>query len=152
MTLNSDRPTEAPRRGGDAADVAASVIRRMNVRSTILGWISMILWLLVAGGVVAYTCFFVTYVNPTLEHVAVHSRDLSAQGEEIRNHFFYILPRIAEITVMSAYAWAGLVVLAAAWTLLYVRASRKATLRQIHAGLAEISEQLKALSSSQAVE
>ena len=88
MTLNSDRPTKAPRRGGDAADVAASVIRRMNVRSTILGWISMILWLLVAGGVAAYTWFFVTYVNPTLEYVAVHSRDLSEQGEEIRNHFF----------------------------------------------------------------
>ena len=152
MTLNSDRPNEAPQQGEDAADVAASVIRRMNARSTILGWISMILWLLVAGGVVAYTWFFVTYVNPTLKHVAVHSHDLSEKGEQIRNDFFYRLPRIAEITVISAYAWAGLVVLAAACTLLYIMASRRATLRQIHAGLAEISEQLKVLFSSQAVE
>jgi len=152
MMLNSDRPNEAPQQGGEAADVTASVIRRMNVRSTILGWISMVLWLLVAGGVVAYTWFFVTYVNPRLRHVAVHSHDLSEEGEQIRSGFLYMLPRIAEITVISAYAWAGLVVLAAACTLLYVRASRKATLRQIHAGLAEISEQLKVLSASQAAE
>lgn len=152
MTLNSDRPTKAPQRGGDAADEAASVIKRMNVRSTILGWISMVLWLLVAGGVVAYTWFFVTYVNPRLIHLAEHSNDLSEKGEQIRNDFFYILPTIAEITAISAYAWAGLVVLAAACTLLYVMASRRATLRQIHAGLAEISEQLKVLSASQAAE
>lgn len=152
MTLNSDRPHEAPQQGGDAADVAASVIRRMNVRSTILAWISMILWLLVAGGVVAYTWFFVTYVNPILLALAHYgSHDLSKHEEQVRR-FFRVLPTIADITVISAYAWAGLVVLAAACTLLYVRTSRKATLRQIHAGLAEISEQLKVLSSSQAVE
>jgi hypothetical protein len=152
MTLNSDRPTETSKRGGTAADVAASVIRRMNVRSTILGWISMILWLLVAGGVVAYTWFFVTYVNPHLVYVVVHRHDLSEEGEQVRNDFFDILPKTAEITVISAYAWAGLVVLAAACTLLYVMASRRVTLHQIHAGLAEISEQLKVLSTSQAVE
>jgi hypothetical protein len=112
----------------------------------------MILWLLVAGGVVAYTWFFVTYVNPHLVYVVVHRHDLSEEGEQVRNDFFDILPKTAEITVISAYAWAGLVVLAAACTLLYVRASRRATLRQIHAGLAEISEQLKVLSTSQAVE
>ena len=152
MTLNSDRPTETPQRGGDAADVAASVIRRMNVRSTILGWISMILWLVVAGGVVAYTLFFVTYVNPIVLAVAHYSsEDVSRYEEQVRV-FLRVLPTIADITVVSACAWAGLVVLAAACTLLYVRASRKATLRQIHAGLAGISEQLKVLSSSQAVE
>ncbi len=152
MTLNSDRPTKAPQRGGDAADVAASVIKRMNVRSTILGWISMVLWLLVAGGVAAYTWFFVTYVNPSLIHVAVLRHDLSEKGEQVRNNFVYMLPKIAEITAMSAYAWAGLVVLAAACTLLYIMASRRATLHQIHAGLAEISEQLKVLSTSQPAE
>ena len=152
MTHNSDRPHESPQHDGDAADVAASVIRRMNLRSTILGWISMILWLLVAGGVVAYTWFFVTYVNPTLIHAAAHSNDFSEKGEQIRSDFLYRLPRIAEITVISAYAWAGLVVLAAACTLLYVMASRNATLHQIHAGLVEISEQLKVLSVSQTVE
>ena len=149
MTLNSDRPTEAPQQGGDAADVAASVIRRMTLRSTILGWISMTLWLLVAGGVVAYTWFFVTYVNPILLAAAHHrhfSPDLSKHEGAVR-HFFSVLPTVSNITVISAYAWAGLVVLAAACTLLYVRASRKATLGQIHAGLAEISEQLKVLST-----
>ncbi len=154
MTLNSDRPTEAPQRGGDAADVAASVIRRVNMRSTILGWISMVLWLLVAGGVIAYTWFFVTYVNPILR-AAAHYRHFSpdsSKHEGAVRHFFRVLPTVTDITVMSACAWAGLVVLAAACTLLYIRASRQATLRQIHAGLAEISEQLKVLSASQAAE
>ena len=151
MTLNSDRPTEAPQRGGDAVDVAASVIRRMNVRSTILGWISMILWLLVAGSFVAYNWFFVAWIYPFLFSLAEHSLDLSKREEAVRS-LHDELPTIADIIMISAYVWAGLVVLAAACTLLYVMASRRATLRQIHAGLAEISEQLKVLSSSQAVE
>jgi len=152
MTPNSERPTETPQHGGDAADLAASVIGRMNRRSAILGWISMILWLLVAAGVVAYTWFFVTYVNPILAAVVHYSQhDLPEHEEQVRR-FFHALPIITDITTVSACAWAGLVVLAAACTLLYVQASRRATLRQIHAGLAEISEQLKALSTSQAVE
>ena len=108
----------------------------------------MILWLLVAGGVAAYTWFFVTYVNPILLAAAHYAgRDVSKHEEQVRR-FFHVLPTIVDITVISAYAWAGLVVLAAACTLLYVRASRQAALRQIHAGLAAISEQLKAISSS----
>jgi len=154
MTPNSERPTETPQHGPDAADLAASVIGRMNRRSAILGWISMILWLLVAGGVVAYTWFFVTYVNPILvaaAHYKHFSPDLSKHEETVR-HFFRVLPTVTDITAISSCVWAGLVVLSAAWTLLYVRASRRATLHQIHAGLAEISEQLKALSAPQAIE
>ncbi len=112
----------------------------------------MLLWLLVAGGIAGYTWFFVLYVNPALKYVAVHSHESSEDAEQIRANFFYMLPRIAEITVISAYAWAGSVVLAAACTLWYVMASRRATLRQIHAGLADLSEQLKTLSASQAAE
>ena len=152
MTFNSDRSPEAPQRGGDAADMAASVIRRMNLRSTILGWISMILWLLVAGWVVGFAWYFFLFIGPCLVRMSSHGHELSRLGYEARINFYNMLSRISEISVMSACAWAGLVVLAAACTLLYVRASRRATLRQIHAGLAEISEQLKMLSSSQAVE
>jgi hypothetical protein len=152
MTVKNDRRNDAPRQAGDAADVAESVIRRMSLRSTILGWISMILWLLVAGGVAAYTWFYVTYVNPLLIALVHYSSQDASKYEEQVSRFFNVLPTIADITVVSAYAWAGLVVLAAACTLLYVRASRKATLRQIQVGLAEISAQLKLLSSSQAGE
>ena len=152
MTLHSDRSHEATQQGADSAEVAAAVIRRMNLRTRILGWISMILWLLVAAGVVAYTWFLATYVVPILVAVAHYSgEDVSKYEQQVRV-LARVLPTVAEITLTSACAWAGLVVLAAACTLLYVGASRKATLRQIHAGLAEISEQLKTLSSPHAVE
>lgn len=151
MTLNSSDRGEAPDRDGDAVDMAASVTRRMNVRTAILGWLSMILWLLVAGGVVAYAWFFVAYVVPPMKHVAMHSHEMSEHAVQVRGDFQYMLPTVAEITMTSAFVWAGLVALAAACTLSYIMASRRATLRQIHAGLAEISEELKVLAAPQTV-
>jgi heme exporter protein D len=48
----------------------------------------------------------------------------------------------------GAYVWVALLTLAAIATLLLITASRRATLREIHAHLADISEQLRQLSQA----
>ena len=145
MSADSDCPMEARHQAERAGVVATSVIRRAKMRSAALGWTTLILWLLVAGGFVAYNLVFFTFFYPLLVEIVNEGFDPSGPELDKLQEVLRVLP---SVTMIWAYAWAGLVALSATCTVLYVMASRKATLSQIHAGLAEMSEQLKVLSTN----
>jgi hypothetical protein len=145
MAATNDSPSGTGHQAEHAGAVASSVVRRVRIRCAVLGWATLALWLSVAASFLAYVQVFFTYFYPQFRrHV-----DVAAESAELpRGHIeglAAVMKALATVTVSWAYVWAGLVVLAAACTLLYVSATRRATLRQIQAGLAQISEQLREL-------
>jgi hypothetical protein len=111
-----------------------------------LAALTVTLWGCVAAGAACYCWCFMTYIFPLLKWMAT-------AGEESRhalsNAVWRELQLTGEITLVGTYVWAVLVVMAAVCTVLFILASRRATLRQIHGSLAEISRQLRALSERQ---
>ena len=133
--------------GRDAAGGAGpdEVTRRVLERDRRRVWwaaaVTTLLWVLVGVGLLTVVWYYLTYLHPK---VLLHLRT----GEP--------LPRDSEHTwgLVAGYiaAWLGgvfvLVVAAAVSTVGLVSMSRRATLRQVNASLAEISEALHRLQRS----
>jgi hypothetical protein len=128
----------------DAADLAATFVARDRRRLQGLGGLILVLWLIGAGGI-----SFVLY------ELSVHVPEYFALITEIREGGLSMdeWQRIQEnnlggfqiglsITVGSV----AILALAALGTFLLVLASRRATLRQVNASLALISDRLQQLS------
>jgi hypothetical protein len=122
---------------------AAREIKRARRLAGVLGGMTIGLWSLVALGAASYCYCFVTYVVPIWRYWATTDPKF---GDELTKALLEEIGLLAQTTLIGTYVWAGLIILAATSTVLYVMASRRATLRQIHNSLAEISEQLRAFS------
>ncbi|MBN2022474.1 MAG: hypothetical protein JW809_06730 [Pirellulales bacterium] len=132
-----------------AKQIAESTVRKARRRGTILGWATAVLWAAVAAGHVVF--YLVLYIKffPVVEKI-IHDAYETEGGRPVPYETVsYVLGYFQWFAMTSAYVWAGLIAAAAACTILYVMASRRATLHQLHAGLAEISDQLRALSARQ---
>jgi hypothetical protein len=112
--------------------------------------VTLVLWILVAAGVVLYASFFFIQLYPRLVESWQLGADAAVEGSGIEpdnlraaTHWYRL---VARFMMAGAVILAGLLGLAAISTLLCITTSRRATLRQIQASLAEISEQLRSIS------
>lgn len=115
------------------------IVRRERWRVQLWAVATGALWVVTALYLLVLLWFYVVFVHPVLhEHFTSEYVDPSAMKPRM----------MLVISLLKALLWwPGLLFLAAACTTLFTLASRRATLRQIHARLAEISEQLKALAT-----
>jgi hypothetical protein len=126
----------------DPRQLAGKVLARERWRVRLLATLTVLLWLLAAAGV-----FFVLYVatwhlypkqQQLMRDATLGKLPVEKVVERQAVHF-----RMIEICTQVVAAAFVALTLAALGTVLLVLASRRATLRQINAQLAEISEQLK---------
>jgi hypothetical protein len=122
--------------------LAAQVLARERWRLRLLAALTVLLWLAAAAGVfwVLYAAIFHLYPKQQqLMHDAALGEFPAAKVVEIQALHFQAVEICTRVVAASFVA----LTLAALCTVLLVLASRTATLRQINASLAEISEQLK---------
>lgn len=129
---------------GSASVDAAALLCRAGRRVRWWGRAALLLWLLVAGGTMALCYSFFVLVYPKLFQLAVEG-DGAAEGSD--HALRESLRLIPQLTLVGTALWAGVLALAAVSTVLFVSASRKATLHELHGRLAEISQQLRQLAS-----
>lgn len=126
----------------DARDQAERVIRRDRRMVRSLTAATVVLWLLAALGVIVihfgFLVFFLPKINELLQHP--HDPKTASQWEDVVYHFSRLSVPIVSVSVSA-------MLLAALTTILLVFASRRATLRQIQASLAQISEQLRLIAN-----
>ena len=113
------------------------VLARDRRRVRLLAGLAALFWLLAAAGVVAFCPFYVMNVAPRLR--AYHAGRAQLQND------WEAWARVGEWAAYLSLACVLSLFLAAVCTLLLVLFSRRATLRQINASLADISEQLRQL-------
>ncbi len=109
-----------------------------------LGWATMVLWVFVATGFVLGVHGYFTWLHPKWVAIAT---DGAAEAHSAAIADFSVVT--ASVTTTYAYIWAGLVVLAATSTLLYIRFSQTARLAQIRVSLGHICSELERLARSE---
>jgi hypothetical protein len=126
--------------GPDPRQLTRAVLARDRRRVRLLAGLATVFWVLTAAGVVSFCPFYVMNVAPRL-------RAYAAGRAQLQNDW----GAWATVGEWAAYLSLGCVIallLGAICTVLLVLASRRATLRQINAGLAEVSAQLKQLGAA----
>ena len=117
-------------------------------QSRVRGWAigATVMWILVAGllGLIHWAA--VIFVYPKLIHTWTEAAGLE---EDANRELTGALATIVQMATAAHIIWAVLLLLASAMTIKLVLASRRATLRQIHESLAEMSEQLRVLAENQ---
>jgi hypothetical protein len=127
-------------RGEDPIDVpalTARVLRRDRRRIWVLGALCVLAWMAVVMIPWATTL-------PMLAKVVQYQVNLDRGGPPNREQLLDVL-RVVKVGTMAAFASSiGCMFVAAVCTVLLIVLSRRATLRQVNARLAEISAELKA--------
>ena len=122
---------------------AARIVRRARIRLRFLAGGSLLLWLIVAGVFVAFHVCFLVFLMPLVHATAAEiTQGLNERAAARLATLMSVLP---QYILYGTITWAVLLALAAAFTILYVQASRRATLRQIQASLDEVAQQLRQL-------
>ncbi len=129
--------------GGAFVD-AAALVGRAGRRVRWWGRATLLLWLLVAGGTMALCCSFFVLIYPKLFQLAIESDGATEGSDHALRESLRLIP---QLTLVGTALWAGVLALAAVSTVLFISASRKATLREIHGRLAEVSQQLRLMTS-----
>jgi hypothetical protein len=127
----------SPKSTRDPGEIAQQIIKRDRLRIQLLAGVSALLWILTVAGVIWLIVFYFMYVVPRLDAYAAGRLQLDNDWHEWIRAF----NAGAQIILTCIVAF----LMAALGTVLLVFASRSATLRQINADLAEISEQLRQL-------
>ena len=118
-------------------------VRQAKQTAWFLAALTVVLWSAVALGAACYCWCFMTYTYPLVKFLATATTESRlALSDAVWNE----LQITGEATLVGTYVWAVLVVMAAVCTVLFILASRRATLRQIHGSRAELSQQLRTLS------
>jgi hypothetical protein len=113
------------------------ILRRDARRVRVLAVLSVFFWVLTAAGVAAMIWFYFTYLAPRLGAYA------AGRARFERDWDAWLM--VAEWAATFVLACLAAFVAAAVCTVLLVLVTRRATLRQINASLAAISEQLNQL-------
>jgi hypothetical protein len=119
----------------DPRAVTRAVLERDRRRVSRLTVLTVVLWLLAFVGVVAMVWFHFAFLQPRLWYYAQTSG-----SKDVRDWLI-----VAELAAKTVFVVAATVLLAALSTVGLVFSSRRATLRQVNANLAEVAEQLKQL-------
>src|SRR5262245_26421564 len=127
---------QATSRGEDAKELARHVLQRDQVRIRLLTGFTIFCWVLAVVGVIWLTCFYFMFIVPRLNAYA----DGRVHLENDWKDWVRAFDAGAEIVLgcITSLLMAGLS------TVLLIFLSRRATLRQIQADLAEISHRLSA--------
>ena len=140
----SSRSNEEARRDAQTA------VRKAARRSHWLAGVTITLWLLTAGGIVAllfgYLVLFLPWMSEWGERVAKLTTSTVAASDSdiaVLSHTHQALRSIGLYMSYGGMIVAGLMALAAASTIAFVYASRQATLKQIQISLAEIVAQFE---------
>jgi hypothetical protein len=127
-------------RGEDPIDVpalTARVLRRDRRRIWVLGALCVLAWMAVV--MIPWAT-----ILPMLAKVVQYQVNLDRGGPPNREQLLDVL-RVVKVGTMAAFASSiGCMFVAAVCTVLLIVLSRRATLRQVNARLAEISAELKA--------
>jgi hypothetical protein len=138
--LNADfGPTAATR---DPRVLTQNILQRDRRRIRHLTGLAIFLWSLAAAGVIALTTFYFLMLSPRLHAYAAGRNDLDRDWTE--------WSIVADLAAGGIVACIVVLLLAAVSTVMLILATRRATLRQINAGLVAISQQLKLLQQSSA--
>ena len=119
------------------SEIAQQIIKRDRLRLRLLAGVSIFFWVLTVAGVIWLIVFYFMFVVPRLDAYAAGRLQLDNDWHEWIRAF----DAGAEILLMCIITF----LLAALGTVMLVLTSRHATLRQINADLANISEQLRRL-------
>ncbi|MBE3070365.1 MAG: hypothetical protein IMZ66_09025 [Planctomycetes bacterium] len=130
-----------PPPGRSPTQAGADAVRREHRRVGLWAALTLVAWGAVAAYGVISTYAFLVYIYPKLAQFAQ-----SEPPAPLDHEFTGIL---AYAILVSNVVWPVLLLAAAALTVLFVLKSRRATLRQIQVSLAEISEQIRAMSPEQ---
>jgi hypothetical protein len=136
----------AGRPPGDPQHLIESVLRRDRRRVQLLATVTVLLWIIAAGGIPLFFAMFMLFIRPKIEQV-IHDIILPPPGVDPH--------RLAEVAHMLLLATSKLsivlvtgsiisLLLAAVGTVMLVFAARRATLRQVNANLAEIALRMRA--------
>ncbi|MEZ5965471.1 MAG: hypothetical protein R3F56_16680 [Planctomycetota bacterium] len=107
---------------------------RENRRVRRWAGVTVVMWALVAAYFAALGWGYLTYVHPALF--------VELSGDRVDPDRMRAILRALLYGVWALALWPLLIVLAGAATTVFILASRRATLRQIHEGLARVSRQL----------
>jgi hypothetical protein len=119
------------------SEIAQRIIKRDRLRLRLLAGFSTFFWVVTVAGVIWLIVFYFLFVVPRLDAYAAGRLQLDNDWKDWIRAF----DAGAEILLTSIIAF----LLAALGTVMLVLTSRRATLRQINADLANISEQLRKL-------
>lgn len=123
--------------GSTPSELTKSIMARDQRRIRWLTIAAVFLWVCTAAGVALMSWLYVMLVAPRLRAYAAGRAQLQNDWQDWA---FFI-----DVIARSVWGFVVPLLLAAICTILLIFLSRRATLRQINASLAEISEQLKLL-------
>jgi hypothetical protein len=132
LRQNDEVPARVP-------TIVDEVTRRERRRVRVWAVATGVLWVLAAAYLLGLLWFYVCFLHPVF-HEYFTRADVTPEAMQPRMRVVFML-------LKALLWWPGLLFLAAASTTLFTLASRRATLRQIQASLAEISEQVKSLTA-----
>jgi ABC-type Fe3+ transport system permease subunit len=127
----------APPAAPDARQLTRQILARDRRRVRLLAAITTFFWVLSAGSVGWLIAFYFLHIAPRL-------RAYGAGRAKLQNDWD-AWARVGDWAANSVLGCLIALVLAAVCTVMLILLTRRATLRQINAGLAEIAERLKAL-------
>jgi hypothetical protein len=125
----------------DPQQVAREVVRRDQRWIRALAAAVTLLWVLAAAGAVWLLCFYQIQIAPRLRAYAAGRAQLQNDWDK--------WALVGDWAAWSVLAFMLALLLAAVCTVGLILLSRRATLRQINASLAEISQQLRQLRPAQ---
>jgi hypothetical protein len=146
--LNWDATGTPP--GQDPRQMVANLLRRDARRVRWLAAGTVFFWMISAAGIPLFFILFLNFVYPKMEtlisETITHRRGVDPSRLEAAGQVLLAITWKLSVVLVTGSVIALL--LAACMTVMLVFASRRATLRQVNANLAEISEQLKRLRPS----
>lgn len=127
---------------GDPAQLAAKIIRRDQRWTRTWSVAAILVWLVAAGLLFP----LVAEIRKITTEIGVTMRKL-IEATRIESDLPDLLDQAAAMGIRSGQVAIGLMFVATVLTVLLVRASRRATLRQVNANLMQISRQIEGLRS-----
>ncbi|MCI0455931.1 MAG: hypothetical protein L0Z62_02990 [Gemmataceae bacterium] len=140
LDLDMTAPAAAP----DPRQLTRNILGRDRRRVRLLTCLSLFFWLLAVAAVGLLVWFYFMYLAPRLNAYVAGRADFERDAA--------IWLDVGNMSVLVILGCVVALFLAALCTVRLILVSRRATLRQINANLAEISEQLKLLRPSSARE
>jgi hypothetical protein len=124
-----------------AAGAAARTMRRERLRMGLWTGATLFLWGLAATACIANMMGFMVFFYPLLTQMVQESTKRPDHGR-------FVMGVLADYLFYANIIWPLLLTAAAACTVLFILRSRRATLRQIQASLAEISAEVRQLAET----